>query len=119
MIKLLFFFISFIILSCSIMTPERPKTVHENANWIGGVDGGVWIYTKEKIDVGKYIIEVYNDIGNLWVQDTFKIDNKCHYQIVNTTDIDHLISGFDGTNIYLKIKEDNQYCKLVPQKEMN
>lgn len=51
--------------------PKKPAKVPEQANWLGGVDGGIWILPKEKIKTGEYLISIYTDVGNLWVEDTF------------------------------------------------
>lgn len=94
--------------------PKKPAKVPEQANWLGGVDGGIWILPKEKIKTGEYLISIYTDAGNLWVEDTFKIEGKCLPQLIDTANIFNLMSSFDGKDIILKIKTpgENYNCRL-------
>ncbi|NOY84567.1 MAG: hypothetical protein GXO96_07075 [Nitrospirae bacterium] len=71
--KTIAFFLSFLLflVACTSnnATPPRPKSVPNDAMWIGGVDGGAWILLKKNQSDPEYIYraEVYGDqAGNQW-----------------------------------------------------
>ena len=48
--------------STEIAAPSKPKSVPDAAFWVGGADGGNFIYISKKIDSKKiYAAQIYND----------------------------------------------------------
>lgn len=118
LITIIFFLFVIVLTGCNLNTRQKPNSVPSEAKWIGGVDGGVWVQTKEKIQDGQYLIIVYSDAGKLWVQDTFKIEKRCQTELPDSIDIIDLMSGFDGKDILLKIRTSaNENCRLIGSKE--
>ncbi len=108
-------FIILVIFSCvkeknkgGIEFMQRPKNVPEGAIWAGGVDGGVWIYIKEK-GIQMYYAEIYTDVtGYLWYKGNFKL--KQSDSTITIEKIKNNLSGYDGELIFLTIS--NYY--LIP-----
>jgi len=113
-LNLLSIFCILVIACKSNSIPKKPDIVPNEANWLGGADGGVWVFTKEKINSGQYLINIYTDAGSLWVEDTFRIEEKCLPMLSDAINIFDLMSGFDGKDIILKIKspDDKYFCRL-------
>ncbi len=116
--KIILYFLSvfcILVITCkSNSIPKKPDLVPNEANWLGGADGGVWVYIKKKLNTEQYLINIYTDAGNLWVEDTFRIEDKCLPMLSDTINIFDLMSSFDGKDIILKIKspDDEYFCRL-------
>lgn len=98
--------------------PEKMKTVHKDAIWAGGCDGGVWIHiVKMKKDRAQVTI-YYSDTGEVRTEGWFKSVDGC--PIKSKEDLAREISSYDGDDLILKRLnpkvEPAQNCSLKPVK---
>ncbi len=89
--------------------PERPANIPETSLWVGGPDGGVFLFIKEldKSDKNLYYAEVYYASGDLAYKGSMRI------YPTNSGDIDlakkESFVAWDGDNLYLS---DKRYLKV-------
>ena len=112
--KKVFYFLMLVgILGCYRQsTPEKPDTVPDEAKWVGGLDGGVWLQINEVISNNSILANVYFESGNerdkgLFVAedcfpDDILITKKFLYESANS---------YDG--VRLSFKHNNRYFYMV------
>ena len=96
-------FILFVVVFICCARRERPKNLSENAEWIGGVDGGVWVILNQSSGPGDLSFAVYDEKGRLWVNNYFR--SKCNFK--KEKKLAEQIEAFDGVNFLLKEKDAN------------
>ena len=86
----------------STQAPQKPDTVSEEAIWVGGADGGVFVELSETDNDGIYTGSIrYGHNGGLWYQgkfmytgdDPFALDERSSFK------------SWDGTTLYLSNQE--------------
>ena len=89
--------------------PDRPISIPETSLWVGGPDGGVFVFIKrpDKHDKNMYYAEIYYASGDTAYKGFMKINPA------NSGDIDlnkkESFSFWDGDNLYLR---DDRYLKI-------
>lgn len=94
---------------------RKPIGTPEQAKWLGGADGGVWVNIKEHLENERYLIAVYTDGGILWVQDIYQVEQECIETLKQSNQkLFSLMNSFDGINFLLEIQNPmtNKYCYL-------
>lgn len=79
--------------------------------WVGGVDGGVYVYIEDDDKLGDNIYQ-----GTIYFDSDKSIWYKGKFQYNKNTTIDYknrdIYSGWDGEKLYLK---DNSYLKAIEE----
>ena len=79
--------------------PIRPKNIEKEAIWVGGNDGGCWIYSKNSKLSDKNYFKIYFENGDLWEKGWF--EQRCDSSFRG-------IESFNGNSIAVR-----QFCKYV------
>lgn len=95
----------FIIVGCNIEikteVPERPSNVPESAIWIGGPDGGVFVFVKKHNDVDAkiYLAKVYYVSGDIAYNGLMRLypDDSSEFDVEKKESF----VGWDGDKLYL------------------
>jgi len=102
-----------VIICCSMFgcqPYEEPELYGPSGSrWVGGVDGGVYVYIEDDLNSNDRIYQgvIYFDYDKtLWYEGRFE------YSKDKVLDFDNyqLYSGWDGERLYLK---DNSYLKVI------
>ncbi|PAU82349.1 hypothetical protein CK501_04175 [Halovibrio salipaludis] len=82
--------------------PQAPDTVSEEAVWVGGRDGGVFVELSETEQGGIYTGSIrYGHNGELWYQGKFKYTGDEPFAL----DKQSSFKSWDGTTLYLSNQE--------------
>ena len=103
------------LISCQYGKSEsKPDSVPENAVYIGGKDGGVWVYLKQMISKNQFKIAIYTQNGDFFIQDVFSFDCNCFQEYLSGKELFNTINAFDGQNFILNFTDTciNKYCYL-------
>lgn len=117
MIKLLLIIIwsGLFMLSCSEKERQKPDNVPEQAQWVGGIDGGVWILIDVKVSELEYNMSVWFESGKEWESGIYILMCECReidYSIENIYEMARSYTANmlrlkkscdDGTRCYLKL----------------
>lgn len=87
--------------STETAAPSKPKSVPDAAFWIGGVDGGNFIYISKKMDSQKiYSAQIYNDhTGEIEYSGALKYSGVTE-NVESLKDVS-IYQGWDGEKLHL------------------
>lgn len=89
--------------------PERPINIPESSLWVGGADGGVFVFIKppEKSDKTLYYAEIYYGSGDAAYKGFMRVypDNHGDFDINKKESY----VAWDGDNLYLR---NDRYLKV-------
>lgn len=90
--------------SCSSQQREvhRPENVPENAQWVGGNDGGAWIYIDQKIDNKLFNVTVWFERGQEWTSGKHELICPCMTESYGIDEIRELANSYTGNMLKLK-----------------
>ncbi len=91
-------FMSILLFACSNGKKQKPSTLPNNAEWIGGSDGGVWIAFKKEDEQRNLEFAIYQESGELWVSTNFT--GNCKFD--KNLSLADQIEAFDGENLIMK-----------------
>lgn len=104
------FFIILFSLGCDVEVyvekPDKPKGIPVESFWVGGPDGGVFLFLKERESSQGYYAEVFYQSGDLAYKGGLKLKPNDKPN-VNLLDESYFLS-WDGDRIYLK---DGRYLE--------
>ena len=86
----------------SAVIPPRPDNIPQNALWVGGADGGVYILVQDNSSENSaiYDAEIYYSEGSISYKGRLMI-NPVDNPIFNYSDVNSY-SGWDGDILYLQ-----------------
>ncbi|MEQ8578249.1 MAG: hypothetical protein RIC57_12100 [Balneola sp.] len=112
-------YLKLIILSIALITFsncnqdfQRPKTVPEKANWVGGSDGGVWIESYIRSD-SSAVLKIYSHNGDILKNSEFILNKECRDVELSEEVLNSKMSAFDGSSLLLSISRNDRLCTLV------
>lgn len=79
--------------------PQKPVSVPSESIWVGGLDGGVFVFIKEGSTQGEYWGEIHYASGDIAYKGAFYIEptGSDSFEYNNP----ELYQGWDGDTIYL------------------
>lgn len=91
--------------------PDKPTTVPENAIWVGGLDGGVWLKIDKVISSNTIKAEIYFESGRKRASGIFKSDDCFPDDIQLSVDLLYEWANFsDGVSI--NFRYEDSYCSM-------
>lgn len=103
--------ISMLLFACNDGKRQKPTSLPNNSEWIGGKDGGVWIAFKSENEHNHLEFSIYQESGSLWVNTYFI--GSCNFD--KTVSLSNQIEAFDGENLIMKEKLPNGKNCLLKQ----
>lgn len=94
--------------------PERLANVPEQAEWVGGADGGSWYQIAKVVSKNTFRVKVYNESnGELGIDTTFILNPDCSFKEIDSALLVKSINGYDGEKILLTLPEKGKRCFLI------
>jgi len=82
----------------AIAPPAKPNSVPENAFWVGGHEGGVFVLvSKNKSEVTYYGTIYFDANGDVWYQGKFKYTGDSPFDVTDKS----MYTGWDGDYLFL------------------
>ncbi|MEJ0105419.1 MAG: hypothetical protein WDO19_23935 [Bacteroidota bacterium] len=98
----------------NITPPERPANIPQQAEWVGGADGGNWYQVTKVISKNAFKIKIYNDgNGELEIDTTFILNSDCAFREIDSLTLTKRFNFFDGKEIELLWPEKGKRCSLI------
>lgn len=93
-------------------TAEHPASVPQEAFWVGGMDGGVFVYIQKRKsdDIGIYFAEIFYEDGSLAYKGRLALSPAL--EILNDYANKEIYSGWDGDNLLLI---DGRFLKTLDE----
>jgi len=84
-----------------VISPEKPKSVPNNTFWVGGIDGGNYIYIEKYNNENKlFFAHIYNDYtGDIEYEGLLKYSGN--RDISESLYNSSIYQGWDGDNLHL------------------
>jgi len=90
----------------NVIPPKRLANIPQQAEWVGGVDGGIWYQVTKIISRKTFKIKIYNDVnGELEIDTTFILNPDCAFREIDSGMLIKSINGYDGESIILNLPE--------------